>query len=288
MLPPGLTLYPIRPREEDIPLLKTFYHDLILATFGDDMDLMDSFETWVESLMDPSPGYVFHADLVLDEKGKIAGGLMYEFYPRSLCGLLSYVVVIEEYRGKGIANYLIQEGKRFLNEDAKAYTKNPDAEIRGIFLETHFPPLSHVPHDKSLFPSSPPHDHESLDVWAKRMVLFNRLGFSLLEIPYLQPPLGPDKDPSFDLILLASLPPDRTEISAAIVSEWLVEFNEFVDNEGKVSVHYQRLIAMTQQLAHVSVLNVPTFLDIICEKKEVRPWMRDLIAWKAEYFPHDH
>jgi len=287
MLPEGLTLYPIRPREEDLPLLKTFYHDLILATFGDDMDLMDSFETWVESLMEPSEGYVFHADLVLDANKRIVGGLMYEFYPRSLCGLLSYVVVIEEYRGKGIANFLIQEGKKFLNEDAKTLTKNPNAEIRGIFLETHFPPLSHIPHDPSIFPT-PHHDHESLDVWAKRMVLFNRLGFSLLEIPYLQPPLGLDKDPSFDLILLASLPSDCTEFSSSIVSEWLVEFNELVGNEGKFSEHYQRLIAMTQKLPHVGVLNVPTFLNIICEKKEVRSWMKDLITWKAEYFPHEH
>ena len=251
------------------------------------MDLMDSFETWVESLMDPSPGYVFHADLVLDGSGRIVGGLMYEFYPRSLSGLLSYVVVIEEYRGKGIANYLIQEGKKFLNEDAKAWTKDPNAEIRGIFLETHFPPLSHVPHDPSLFPT-PPHDHEPLDVWAKRMVLFNRLGFSLLEIPYLQPPLGPDKDPSFDLILLASLPRDATTFSPSVVSEWLVELNELVGNEGKVSVHYQRLIAQTRALENVSVVTVPQFLDIICEKKEVRPWMRELIGWKAEYFPNGH
>ena len=180
----------------------------------------------------------------------------------------------------------MQEAKKFLNEDAKNLTKDPSAEIRGIFLETHFPPLSHVPHDPSLFPT-PPHDHETLDVWAKRMVLFNRLGFSVLEIPYLQPPLGPDKDPSFDLILLASLPSDCTQFSPSIVSEWLVELNEYVDNDGKYSEHYQRLISTTAKLPHVSVVNVPTFLDMICEKKEVRPWMRDLIAWKREYFPHE-
>lgn len=49
-----------------------------------------------------------HLVIIMD-KSEIVGGHYSELYPKSGCGLLSYFVVNEKYRGQGIGSFLIQD-----------------------------------------------------------------------------------------------------------------------------------------------------------------------------------
>ena len=228
----------IRSLDDDIDfdLVSKFYNELIFPTFGGVAEHMDDLETWKDLLFSPSPPtYRLFLDIVVIEneskigdndghssqqqqqKQQIIGGSMFEFFPNSLCGILSYIVVHELHRGRGIAQSLVHQMKDTLNQYATEITEGKEKKIRHLFLETNLPPLEQNPnifsdseliqlYKESLLLLGEHHHSESFEAWEKRMKFFSRLGFGVLDFPYIQPPLGEGKDPAFNLLLLAHMP----------------------------------------------------------------------------------
>ena len=154
----------------------------------------------------------------------IIGGAAVEYYKQSRVGLLSYVVLHNQYRGCGLAKVLHEEallrlemlaanyngssaGNAIIPQHVKDLTtitselelsnnmnnvNKEESLIRAIFAETNTPSAGDVTHEQSLL------RHQSL---------YN-LGYRLVKFPYAQPPLTTeDVDASFnDIVLLVYFP----------------------------------------------------------------------------------
>lgn len=128
------------------------------------------------------------------EKPIIIGGAAVEYYQESRVGLLSYVVLHSDFRGRGLAKYLHEEALSRLEILANTYgTPLPSTPLmQAVFAETNTAAAGDVTPEQSLL------RHKSL---------YN-LGYRLVNFPYAQPPLSTeDVDASFDeLVLLVYFP----------------------------------------------------------------------------------
>jgi GNAT superfamily N-acetyltransferase len=255
-LPLGFSLICIRNGDSHLlPLLNTFYHHLIETTFEREAELLDPFSTW-EYLMEPDEQYRFHADvLVTNDSQTLVGGLMYEFYPQSLCGILCYLVVKEEYRGQRLANLLVQNAKNTLDNDARELTCGKFQTVHSVFLETHIPPLSCFG-----IQSRDNENEEPFEIWMKRMSLFDRLGFQIVDISYLQPPLGREKETAYNLILLQSQSPNIPDLSPFVLSQFLLEFAESCAYEGEIPKDFSNLVSHVRSLSQLSFLPIKDYV----------------------------
>lgn len=146
-----------------------------------------------------------------DFKPVIIGGAAVEYYKQSRVGLLSYVVLRDEFRGCGLARYLHEEALSRLENLANVYgasfQKERDRQpesiplLQAVFAETNTAEAGDVTPEQSLL------RHNSL---------YN-LGYRSVSFPYAQPPLTTeDVDGSFDdIMLLTYFPFDAITLRAA-------------------------------------------------------------------------
>jgi GNAT superfamily N-acetyltransferase len=121
-------------------------------------------------------GYAFHAQVALDGDD-IAGGITYELYPKSRCGLVTYMVVAPSARERGLGRTLLTSAARELY----------DAGARAVFGEVHR--------------DAP-----------QRLARFQRWGARLVDFAYVQPALGPGLEPDHGLCLIVLPPiPERVD-----------------------------------------------------------------------------
>ncbi|KAL7526731.1 hypothetical protein ACHAXR_001623, partial [Thalassiosira sp. AJA248-18] len=153
------------------------------------------------------------------KKHIIIGGAAVEYYRQSRVGLLSYVVLHNEFRGCGLAKYLHKEALSRLELLANSYgtSSTPLQDnyllshssieplppqnkplLQAVFAETNTPAAGDITPEQSLL------RHKSL---------FN-LGYRLVKFPYAQPPLTTeDVNASFDdIVLLVYFPFDNGQI----------------------------------------------------------------------------
>ena len=135
----------------------------------------------------------------------IIGGAAVEYYRQSRVGLLSYVVLHDDYRGCGLAKQLHDEALSRLEmlstcygggsissiespiQQSKQQQQQQAPLLQAVFAETNTPSAGDVTPEQSLL------RHKSL---------YN-LGYRLVNFPYAQPPLSTeDVNASFDDILL--------------------------------------------------------------------------------------
>ena len=129
-----------------------------------------------------------------DSKPVIIGGAAVEYYKKSRVGLLSYIVLRDEFRGCGLARYLHEEALHRLDTLANVYgtsfqknRSNQTPLLQAVFAETNTAEAGDVTPEQSLL------RHNSL---------YN-LGYRYLSFPYAQPPLTTeDINGSFDDIML--------------------------------------------------------------------------------------
>lgn len=115
------------------------------------------------------------------ENNELLGGIAYELYPRSQCGLLTYLVVAPAARGKGL-------GKQLLDEAVA------DLRARGAGAV-----LGEVNRDAP-----------------DRIARFERWGARVLDIPYVQPALARGLARDAGLVLLAFGAADETAVPVFI------------------------------------------------------------------------
>ncbi len=145
-----------------------------------------------------SPEPVFHVVLATrTEDGAVpevvVGGIVFEYYQQSQCGLLTYVVVAPSRRGQGLGRMLLTKAGAILSNDAQ----QDGAVLRAIFGEIHDPRACEA-------------NSDSMGT-AERCALFHHLDARWLDIPYVQPPLGPGKGFVKNLLLYAFPLPDAGE-----------------------------------------------------------------------------
>ncbi len=116
---------------------------------------------------------------------QVLGGLAFEYYRISRCGLLTYLVVEPDYRKQGIARALVNRALRILRNDAK----HEGQRLLAIFSETEDP-------TKVSIVESAIHSQD-------RGTVFARLGAKRIALPYVQPKLFGSPNRARHLMLLS-------------------------------------------------------------------------------------
>lgn len=126
---------------------------------------------------------------------KVIGGCAFEYYPKSRCALISYLIIDEKYRSQGWSSKLFKE--------TLYYLKKNEPGLKAILIETKRSNM----HARSIF---------------------QRWGFQFDELDnYIQPALAKYKDPIFDLSLgIYRRSPSKVESNFQLIKEWLDEFVE--------------------------------------------------------------
>jgi GNAT superfamily N-acetyltransferase len=134
--------------------------------------------------------------------GAVVGGSVFSYVARSNCGFSEYILVDRLSRGTGLGRLLFDARKVVLDSEAHAHGFDG---CRGLFIEVDNP--ERVPADFAAIERE-----TSLDAW-ERLRLFDHLGFRRVDVPYVQPPLAPDKQPIDYLdLLFAPWPAARPSI----------------------------------------------------------------------------
>ena len=199
----------------DLDVLTQFYDELMIPNFPlqeerDDLDdwLMyldpsqrtrDSSSTVTTSaISDEGPSMdvlILRSVNNSTNTNTIIGGIAFEYYPQARAGLLSYMVVSSDFRRLGILATLHPVFCEALQGLHQVATRS-ETRISAILAETNTTIAGDVPPE----------------VARKRHEILYKLGYRLLEFPYVQPPLAPDVD-SFDdimLLLYVGKPDDAT------------------------------------------------------------------------------
>lgn len=161
-------------------LVEAFHRGIYWDAFAAQHEPLD---VWLRALRGELP-YALTVHVERDGDA-IVGGIAYELYPASQCGLVTYLVVAPAARQRGL-------GRRLL-DGAVADLRARGA--RAVFGEVN------------------------ADAPA-RLARFVRWGATVLDVPYVQPALGPGLAPDRGLVLIAFGPPPPR----AVVDAFLADF----------------------------------------------------------------
>jgi hypothetical protein len=196
----------LRDRAEHEPLLERFHRDLYLSAFAAQAEPL---EVWKWALWSQEAPYRMRVQLALDG-ADIVGGIAFELYRRSNCGLVTYVVVAPAARRSGLGKTLRTGAARTLYADG----------ARAVFGEVNDPRV--------------PHSYESAEETWRRLERYQRWGSRVLDIRYVQPSLGPGLERDRGLVLLrhAGDAPPIAHMPGAVVKGFIGEFYEITE-EGR-------------------------------------------------------
>lgn len=199
-------------RTQPRPDLLTAFIELYTDTFTDPSEREDPAQ-WPQRLYGEQdvPQPYMHLLVAVDTDSSsttLLGGMAFEYYRESRCGLLTYLVVDPGQRRRGLARHLIQRAITLLKQDADA----AGTTLRGVSSETEDPARATAGGN-----AMPPQ---------QRLLTLAQLGARWLDIPYLQPALAGGSGRCRHLLLLVFYPgptqPPRIDGSA--VRDFLHEF----------------------------------------------------------------
>ena len=137
---------------------------------------------------------------------RVLGGVAFEYYPASRCGLLTYIAIDPAERGRGLARPLASRALAGLQQAAQAH----GATLAAAIAESERP--------ERLDPADP----DAVRTARRRLAILARLGASRLDVDYVQPAL-PGGDGRADHLMLLRL--DRGEpLASATLKAFLIEF----------------------------------------------------------------
>lgn len=184
--------------------LVRFYEELLIPNFSQFPNELDSLNNFYNALNDLSNhSYKLYITLIVEDD-KILAGASYEYYLKSKSVLLTYIVVSDSAKGKGLSKLLMSE----IQNELKYHHK----DIKALFAESNSDNVD-----------------ESKDVMnpTLRRIILNKLGFRYLDFEYIQPPLSKDLNKCEDLILSIHKDYISSEgVKKSVVLKWLEEFWE--------------------------------------------------------------
>ncbi len=180
----------------DDHLLDAFHAGVYLDAFAAQREPV---EAWRRALRGEAP-YALTIRIAGHALGgdapEILGGIAYERYPASGCGLLTYACVATAARGAGL-------GRRLIDDAVAALTAAGAPLVLG---EVDDPTVR---------------DGAAADVAWARLTRFQRWGARVLDVPYVQPSLGPGlaRDRGLCLIAFGACGPIDGAVLATFVRE---------------------------------------------------------------------
>jgi GNAT superfamily N-acetyltransferase len=126
--------------------------------------------------------------IVMEEDGHPVGLCVFAYLSRSNAGVIEFLAVSPHCRGQGIGSTLCHEAEKRLADDAQAMTRRP---LDWLLLEAHDPRLV-MPGEDVCDP-------------AVRIRFWEHQGFSQVDFPYVQPPLGDAADPVRKFLLMTKI-----------------------------------------------------------------------------------
>ena len=152
--------------------------------------------------------------LVAEHNASIVGATIFSYVTGSNCGFSEYIVVDPAHRGLGLGRQLFDARKAVLDAEA---LRRGTARCHGVFIEVDSP--TRTPPDLAQAERE-----TAVDAW-QRLRIFDHLGFRRVEVPYVQPPLAPDKQ-AIDYLDLLFAP--WASDSWWIPSEWVFDTVEAI------------------------------------------------------------
>lgn len=191
-------------RAEHEPLLERFHGGLYLGAFAAQAEPL---EVWRSALWSEQAPYRLTVQLAV-EGDRILGGICFEHYPRSACGLVTYVVVAPEARRGGLGKTLRSGAARTLYQGG----------ARAVFGEVNDPRV--------------PHSYETAEESWRRLERYQRWGSRVLDIRYVQPSLGPglERDRGLVLVRHAGDAPPLDHMPGAVVKDFIAEFYQVTED----------------------------------------------------------
>lgn len=173
------------PDDDALPALSR----LLQFTFADpdtvlELDRIQAF------LAEPSADRQFCV-VVAEDGGVVLGGSVFSYVPASNCGFSEYLVVRQDRHRQGIGRRLFVARQAVLDQLAQLSHQAP---CSGLFIEADNP--ERTPAELQA------RERETAIDAVVRLQVFAHLGFLRVDLEYVQPPLGPGKQPVRYLDLL--------------------------------------------------------------------------------------
>lgn len=205
-------------QHQNLELLTQVYTELYQKAFTDpsEVETLEQYTTRLWNPQLPPPQPVTHflvagANLLDVSRRQVDGFLIFEAYRESLCGLLTFIVIDERARGKGIARKLIRHACNQLNIDMLEWS-GQRLGLQALFAEMHDP--RQFSGEDIIDPNL-------------RLQIMGKLGANWVPIRYVQPELQPGAPRSRHLFLSAFPTSDKSgsiEMPSKVVQTFLFEF----------------------------------------------------------------
>ncbi len=196
---------------EGLARLGAFYRDAYVAEFPDP-DERESLRNMRGYLSAKARGWYgpnsYHV-VVAELDGRPIGGAVSDYLAAPNAGVVEFLFVVPDARGRGIGRALLDETLRLLRADARASDRGP---LTAVVAEMNDP-----------YRRSPTPDN--LDPF-ERAVVWGRWGFAALGMRYVQPALSRGQRPVENLMLIARMlaRPRTTRVPAAWALEVVAEY----------------------------------------------------------------
>ncbi len=225
-------------RNYDEALLSTWYYQILKPNFPMD-DEVESLESFKQGLLaEPNDDDAMLLEIVLavrweGNQSVIGGGVVYEYYFDSNCGLISFLVVSRVARGQGLSRILVEMAAQELEvlsvEDGGAL-----AGCNAIFLETNAAQAVTM-------------EQDVMDPRLRHLI-YHKMGFKLVDFPYVMPPLGLGMPKVYYLLLLVYMT-HKIPTDPILDERFLpgILLQRFFHDQWKHALQYGRLACKPQE-----------------------------------------
>jgi GNAT superfamily N-acetyltransferase len=183
---------------------------LLYVTFADPDVVLDLERMQAFLAEDPLlTGREFNV-LVAEEGGTLLGASIFSYVPASNCGFSEYLVVRKDRHGHGVGRQLVDARRAHLGARAR---DSGHAASSGLFIEADNP-------ERTPAALQARERETAMDTLA-RLRLFDHLGFLRVDLAYVQPRLGPYKEPVTYLDLLFAPWDEQVAAAGRLPADWV-------------------------------------------------------------------